>query len=230
MNQTTQMHKIARELGEFDVHFTPYYADGLIELLRRAGLMDFTIIGKRWRAQCLRYLREHHLSLDLGGQRGPYDLVLTCTDLFIPDNVRAAPGLLVQEGMTDPENWVFRVVQRYPWFPRYLASTSATGLSHWYQKFCVASDGYRELFAKKGVDPGKIVVTGIPNFDDCARYSNNDFPHRGYALVCSSDARETFKLHDRKAFLEQAVRLARGRKLLFKLQYELINHPPDRVG
>jgi hypothetical protein len=217
------MHKIAQELGECDAHFTPYYADGLIELLRRAGLMDFTIIGAKWRAQCLRYLREHHLALDLGGERGPYDLVLTCTDLFIPDNVRAATGLLVQEGMTDPENWIFRVVQRHPWFPRYLASTAATGLSHWYQKFCVASDGYRELFTKKGVDPAKLVVTGIPNFDDCARYSSNDFPHRGYALVCSSDARETFKLHDRKAFLERAMRHAQGRKLIFKL------HPNESV-
>ena len=31
-------------------------------------------------------------------------------------------------------------------------------------KFCVASEGYRDLFISKGVKPEKIYVTGIPNF------------------------------------------------------------------
>jgi len=26
-------------------------------------------------------------------------------------------------------------------------------------------------------------VTGMPNFDNCSSYFQNDFPHRGYVLV-----------------------------------------------
>src|SRR5262249_23341602 len=61
------------------------------------------------------------------------------------------------------------------------------------------------------------VVTGIPNFDDCRRYRENTFPHRGYVLVCSSDARETFKRDDRRAFLERCRRIAAGRPMIVKL-------------
>src|SRR5262249_23285607 len=63
----------------------------------------------------------------------------------------------------------------------------------------------------------RVVVTGIPNFDDCRRYHQNSFPHRGYVLVCTSDARETFKRDDRRAFLERCRGLAAGRPLIFKL-------------
>jgi hypothetical protein len=224
MNQTTQMHQIALELPKCDRSFTPYYADGAVEKLRRAGLMEFTIIGQRWRRQCLSFIADHGLALDMSGARGPYDLVLTCQDLFIPENVKRSKGILVQEGMTDPENFMFRVVQRYSFVPRYLASTAATGLSNWYDKFCVASDGFADLFIKRGVTPSKLVVTGIPNFDNCERFRDNSFPHRGYVLVCTSDARETFKLHDRKAVISRAVRIAAGRKLIFKL------HPNEQFA
>jgi hypothetical protein len=222
MNQTTQMHRVASELSDCDCFFTPYYADGIVEALRRMGLMEFTIIGQPWRQSCLAYLTEHRVAIDFGGERGPYDLVLTCQDLFIPANVLGTKGLLVQEGMTDPEGLGYELVKRFSFLPRWLASTAATGLSGWFDRFCVASEGYAELFARKGVDPSKIVVTGIPNFDDCASYAKNDFPHRGFVLVCTSDARETFKLHDRRAVIESAVRIARGRQLIFKL------HPNEK--
>ena len=222
LNQTTQMHQIALELPECDRSFTPYYADGAVEVLRRAGLMEFTIIGQMWRRQCLSFLADHGLTLDMGGVKRSYDLVLTCQDLFIPNNVRRSKGMLVQEGMTDPENFMFHLVKRHSFIPRYFASTAATGLSDWYEKFCVASDGYADLFTRRGVKANKIVVTGIPNFDDCAKFRENSFPHRGYVLVCTSDARETFKWHDRKAVLARAVRIAAGRQLIFKL------HPNER--
>jgi hypothetical protein len=69
----------------------------------------------------------------------------------------------------------------------------------------------------KGAHPERIVVTGIPNFDDCARYLKNDFPLRDYVLVCTSDARETMKLDNRKRFIGRAIALAAGRPLVFKL-------------
>jgi hypothetical protein len=99
----------------------------------------------------------------------------------------------------------------------WLAGTAATGLSHAYQKFCVASEGYREFFIRNGADAGKIVVTSIPNFDNCQRYHSNNFPHKNYVLVCTSPLREVFRGEDRKAFIRKAVEIAKGRPLVFKL-------------
>jgi hypothetical protein len=119
--------------------------------------------------------------------------------------------------MTDPEGFRYRLVKRFGWLPRWVSSTAATGLSHAYDVFCIASEGYRELFIRKGVAPQKTIVTGIPNFDSCAQYLDNDFPHRHYVLVCTSDTRETWGYENRKKTIRDAVRIAGGRKLIFKL-------------
>src|SRR5262245_2121110 len=153
----------------------------------------------------------------MSAANGTYDLVLTCQDLFIPKNVERSRGVLVQEGMTDPENFMFHVVKHLRFLPRWFASTSATGLSGWFEKLCVASEGFAESFRRKGVPADRIEVTGIPNFDNCERFRSNDFPHRGYVLVCTSDARETFKIHSRKRVIRNAVRIAAGRPIIFKL-------------
>jgi hypothetical protein len=63
----------------------------------------------------------------------------------------------------------------------------------------------------------------MPNFDDCDRYRQNDFPHRGFVLVCTSDMRETYKIEDRAAFLRHCVAIAAGRQLIFKL------HPNEKL-
>jgi hypothetical protein len=57
----------------------------------------------------------------------------------------------------------------------------------------------------------------MPNFDNCRKFLDNDFPHRGYVLVCTSDARETLKLDSRKRFLKHALGIAAGRPTVFKL-------------
>jgi hypothetical protein len=222
MNQTTQMHQISQELPDYEHYFTPYYGDGLIDVARKAGLSDFSVLGNRLVARCSDYLRGQKLSIDFKGTQRRYDLVVTCSDLIVPRNVKGRPIVLVQEGMTDPEGALFHLVRRFRFLPLWLASTAATGLSDVYAKFCVASVGYRDLFVRKGVKPEKIEVTGIPNFDDCSKYSDNDFPHRGFVLVCTSDARETFKRDDRVAFIRKAAGIAAGRKMVFKL------HPNER--
>jgi len=81
----------------------------------------------------------------------------------------------------------------------------------------VASEGYRDLFIRKGIRPEKLVVTGIPNFDNCAQYLDNTFPHRHFVLVCTSDARDTFKYENRERIILDAMALAAGRQLIFKL-------------
>jgi len=112
---------------------------------------------------------------------------------------------------------------KYLKLPRWMASTSVTGLSNAYDKFCVASEGYRELFIKKGVYPEKIEVTGIPNFDNSREFLDNDFPHKGYVLVATSDTRETYKYENRKKFIEKAKKIADGKQMIFKL------HPNENV-
>jgi hypothetical protein len=132
--------------------------------------------------------------------------------------------VVVQEGILDPEGAALDLVQRFPFLPRWLAGTAATGLSGRYDRFCVASAGYKEHFVSRGARAERIAVTGIPNFDDCERFRDNDFPFRGYVLVCTSDARETLKRDDRRAFIQRMVALAAGRPIIFKL------HPNENVA
>jgi hypothetical protein len=222
INQTTQMHQIAQELPEYEHWFTPHYGDQLLELACRLRLTEFSVMGQKLAQRCLNYLQENNLAVDCNGERGVYDLVVTCSDLVMPRNIRRSPIILVQEGMTDPENLVYHLVRYVKVLPRWLASTAATGLSDAYHRFCVASEGYRDLFISRGVKPEKIAVTGIPNFDNCVRYLENGITEWGYVLVCTSDARETFKLDNRRRFIRKTVEIAAGRPLIFKL------HPNEK--
>ncbi len=222
LNQTTMMHKISNELSEYDNYFTPFYADGIIKPLANAGFLDFSILGGQFRKNTIQYLKDNKLQLDFEGQLHKYDLVFTCTDLIIQNNIKNKKIILVQEGMTDAENILFRLVKKLK-LPRFLAGTAATGQSDAYEYFCVASEGYKEFFIEKGLNRDKLVVTGIPNFDYCRQYLLNDFPYEKYVLVATSDARETFKYENRKKFIEKCLRVADGRQLIFKL------HPNEKI-
>ncbi|MEI8032538.1 MAG: hypothetical protein WCH05_04245 [Chlorobiaceae bacterium] len=223
MNQTTQMHQIAGWLGDYDQYFSPFFSDGLLGAATDMGLLEFTIMGSKRAQRSLEYLRSHHLKLDPGGLGHAYDLVVTCTDLIVPKHIRKKRVVLVQEGMTEPETILFHLARNFSWVPRWIAGTSTTGLSDAYEKFCVASEGYRELFIRKGVDPAKIEVTSIPNFDNCQKYLQNDFPYRDYVLVCTSDNRETFIYENRKKNIRNYLEMAGGEQLIFKL------HPNENV-
>jgi hypothetical protein len=225
LNQTTQMHQIAEELSrDVECSFTTFYGNRVHEAAKRCGLTEATVMGYRLSARADAYLRRSQLAIDYRGRRGPYDLVVTCSDLIVPANVKQSLLVLVQEGMTDPEGPLYRLWRRVPIVPRWLLGTSASGLSHQYDLFCVASEGYRRHFLARGVPAERVVVTGIPNFDNCAQYLTNAFPHRHYVLVCTSDCRETFMAEDRAAFIRQAVSTATGRQLIFKL------HPNEQVA
>src|SRR5262249_45074872 len=130
INQTTQMHKIAQQLVEYENFFTTYYDDGYPDALRRLRLTESKPPGSNLSARSLAYLQRHHLAIDQAGRNGPYDVVVTCSDLLVPGNIRRYPIVLVQEGMTDPEGFFYRIWRRYRWFPRWLAGTAVTGLSN----------------------------------------------------------------------------------------------------
>jgi hypothetical protein len=224
LNQTSQLHAIATQLSEFEAWFTPFYGPRWTDVARRLHAVEYTILGNKLRARCMNYLREAGLALDLHGQKHNYALVVACTDLLIAPNVRKRPLVIVQEGMTDPETIRSRIVARIGWLPSWSVGTTLTGVRGQYDRMCVASEGYRELFVRRGAPAAKLRVTGIPNFDDCRRFRDNALPDRGYVLVCTSDLRETWRRDDRLAFLQQAVRIAAGRPLHFKF------HPSEDVA
>lgn len=223
LNQTTINYQISLHLQDYALYFTPFYSDGLLHLLTKAHILDFSILGGKPKRSTDEFLQDHDCSMDYRGISHDYDLVLTCGDLIVPKNIRNKPVILVQEGMTDPENWRYHLVRKLH-LPRVLANTSMTGLSDVYQKMCVASEGFKEIFIRKGVKPEKIVVTGIPNFDYCEQYLDNNFPHKHYVLAATSHLRESFKYENRKKFILNTVRIADGRPIIFKL------HPNERTG
>lgn len=217
MNQTTQMHQISECLGDYDRYFSPFFSDGLLGVASGMGLLEFTILGKKRSGRALQYLLDHDLQLDTRGTGRDYDLVVTCTDLIVPKEIRRKKIVLVQEGMTEPETVLYHLARNFRWVPRWVAGTATTGLSDLYEKFCVASEGYRDLFIRKGVNPDKIVVTSIPNFDNCEQYLHNDFEYRDFVLVCTSDNRETFIYENRRKNIEKYLEMADGHQLIFKL-------------
>jgi hypothetical protein len=219
VNQTSICHEIARQLpANYCCYFTPYYTDQPVaKTMLAAGLLDFTALGGKFRQQTESYLETNGLSVDYGGRLHDYDLVITTSDLLIQNNIRDKKIILVQEGMTDPDNLLTLLIGRLRLPPWLALNTSAFGLSDAYDYICVASHGYKQLFISKGVNPDKIIVTGIPNFDNAASYLDNDFPHHNYVLIATSDLRETGRLDRRKAFIRKASEIAAGRQLVFKL-------------
>lgn len=223
LNQTTQMHKIAiHSMKEHDCYFTPYYGDGIINLLAKIGWLNFTVLGGRHKRETEEYLFCNTLQVDPRGEARPYDLVVTCSDLLIQNNTRGKRAILVQEGITEPEGIIYHLV-KWLKLPRYLANTATNGLSNEYDVFCVASEGYAELFTRKGVLEEKIAVTGIPNFDNMKSAHDNNFQFHKHVLVATSPLRETFRYDDRRAFIRKCKTIAGERALIFKL------HPLENV-
>lgn len=216
LNQTTMLHRISEFLPEYDHYFTAYYSDGAERVAARMGMLDFSVLGGKFRQQTETYLKKNNLKIDYRAESHDYDLAVVCSDLIMPKNLRTKKMVMVQEGMTDPENIFYHLVKKFR-IPRYFGGTATTGLSDYYTYFCLASEGYRNLFSRKGLKKEKLLVTGIPNFDNCKSFMNNDFQYKNYCLVCTSDSRETYKYENRKKFIEKAVKLSEGKKMIFKL-------------
>jgi hypothetical protein len=217
-------------LSDFNCWFSPYYSDDIVGFFAKTRVLNFSILGGQFRQKTEEYIFSNNINPDIGGKDRQYDLVITCSDLIIPQNILKSKIILVQEGMTDPENLIYHLVKRLR-LPRWLASTSTTSLSNNYDYFCVASEGFKNLFINKGIDGRKIKVTGIPNFDNCAEYRKNDFPYRGYVLAATSDSRETYKIENRKKFIEKVNKIAKERPIIFKLHpNELVERATEEIN
>jgi len=217
------MHKIAKHLNDHDCYFTPYYAEGIIGKLAGLGLLNNTILGGRHRRDTMRYIHQNQLPLDIRGVKNTYDLVLTGSDAIIQQNIRLSRLILIQEGITEPEGFLYYLVKLFK-LPRWLANTSVTGLSNAFDAFCVASQGFKDLFIRKGVKSEKVFITGIPNFDQLAELQTTAFPYKNYVLVATTPFRETMRPEFRPLFIRRCVEIAAGRQIIFKL-HPLENAP-----
>jgi hypothetical protein len=107
---------------------------GFDEILRRLGLMEFTISGNKL-AAAAEVSSGSWPRHRLPGKNRPYDLVVTCSDVYLQKNIRNNRIVLVQEGITDPESMMFHLVKRLRFLPlwwrvhRRPVSAMRTGLS-----------------------------------------------------------------------------------------------------
>ena len=224
MNQTVQMHQIAKELPEFDCWFSHLFSDAVTinAAIKHTSWIDGTILGNEFRLNSEKYLRTHNLQIDYKAELNDYDLVVYCSDLMIPKRMRSSKTIWIQEGMVDKLTVASRIVKTLG-LPRWFSfNTSLNGSSNICDIYCVASEGYKNYFAERGSEPSKMIVTGMPNYDNQERFLNNDFPYQDYVMVATTDFRETFRFENRPAFIKKAVGIANGRRLLFKL------HPNEK--
>ncbi len=218
LNQTSQMHQIGQQLmGEYECWYSQIYADSpTINFAIRQGWLDHTVLAGKFRERSEQYLRDHNLPIDYRGKKQAYDLVVLCSDMLLPANIRATKTIWVQEGMVDEHTLLSKIVKALK-LPRYWSiGTSLNGSSDLCDVYCAASEGYKSFFTQMGTDARKIFVTGIPNFDNLAQFRPNNFPQQGYVMAATSDIRETFRTEDRIGFIKQCVAIAAGRPLLFK--------------
>jgi hypothetical protein len=225
MNQTTQMVQIAQALPKYDCWFSQIFTDAPIHnfLLKYTKVGDKTILAQTFRDNAEQYLRSIGYRIDYKAETHKYDLVVYCSDMLIPPRMRHNKLVWVQEGMTDPFTKWSSVVKKLN-FPSYWSGdTSLNGASNKCDIYCAASQGYKDYFTKRGTEGGKIFVTGIPNYDNIRQFLYNDFPHKNYVMVATSDIRETYRKENRLDFIKNCIKIADGRRLLFKL------HPNEDI-
>ena len=214
------MHQISSFLkDDYDCWFSQFFPDyGFEKFYLGTGMLEHTIMAGEFKKKADNYLLEHGLQNDYRGERNQYDMTLFCNDLIVPRHLRKGKTVWVQEGMIDKVTTWSKLVRASRFIPRYLAlGTSLNGSSNLCDVYCVGSEGYRNFFTQMGSDPAKMITTGIVNFDDVKQFENNDFPYHNYVMVATSDSRETYGSDDRMEFLKNCVKLAAGRKLLFKM-------------
>src|SRR5262249_58865845 len=96
------MHAVGRELSGWQILYTPYYANRLLESLRPTGLLERTVLGGELRRQTEEYLADHRLPLDPAGQIGGDDPAVTRSALIVPQKKPRRALLLVHQRGNHP--------------------------------------------------------------------------------------------------------------------------------
>ena len=224
INQTSQMHQISKHLKSTIAGSAVVPGFGIFKSnIKHTPFANGTVLAGQFKQRSEDYLKQHGLQIDYGGDAHTYDLVVNCTDMIVAEKFRHTKTIWVQEGMIDKRTLLTGLVKAFNIPPYFTGDTSLNGSTNVCDIYCAASKGYKEHFTKHGTDAAKLIVTGIPNYDDHIQFLVNDFPHQNYVMVATSDMRETYKFENRPAFIKSAVKIANGRQLLFKL------HPNEKV-
>lgn len=213
------MHQISQFLPDYDCWFSQIFSDTNLSrfLEKYTNVLKGTVMSAHCRENTEKYLKAHGMQIDYKAIRNKYDLVVFCSDMVVPLGLQQSKTIWVQEGMIDRLTLVSRIVKALR-LPTWLAgNTSLNGSANICDVYCAASPGYKNALSKRGADGDRIIVTGMPNYDDLQKFADNNFPHHDYVMVASTDMRETFRYENRPAFIQEAVRIANGRRLLFKL-------------
>ena len=226
INQTSQMHQIATHLRDYDCWFSQLFPDSsfLKNIIKYTPFANGTVLTGQFKERSESYLQQHGLQIDYGADLNTYDLVVNCTDMIVAPKFRQTKTIWVQEGMIDKRTLKTDLIKATGMPTYFTGDTSLNGSTNICDIYCAASEGYKKHFAAQGTDNKKIIVTGIPNYDDHSQFIDNDFPYHDYVMVATSDMRETYKFENRVAFIKSAVKIAAGRQLLFKL------HPNEKVS
>lgn len=227
LNQTTQLHKVSKCLPDYEFYFTQFFGDSKIhKFIAENGIMNNTIIGVEsiFAKSSRDYIKEQGLNYDYRGESlgNKYDLVLMSTDLLIPTKFKKSKKVWIQEGMIDKQTILSKIVKKTHVAPYLAMNTSLNGTTNRCDIYCAASEGYKDYLSKNGTDRNKIMVTGIPNFDNAKQYLINDFPKHHFILVATSDIRELNGKEDRIGFLEKCKEIANGKEIIVKL------HPNEK--
>lgn len=222
LNQTKQLHLISKHLNEdFDIYFTQIYGEGLFyRVVAESGVMDNTVLGKdsSFTKLSREYILDNQLQYDYRAQSkgNQYDLALLSTDMIVPKTLRRIKSIWVQEGMIDPIKTSGILIKKLG-LPTYFTSdTSLNGTSNRADIYCAMSSGYKDYFSKWGTDRAKIIITGVPNFDNIISFAENPYPESGFVLIATSDIRELGGNENRVDFFKKCREIARDRKVIYK--------------
>jgi hypothetical protein len=228
-NQTSQLHLIASYLEEdYNVYYSQIFGEGFFyKVAAEIGFFDNTVLGRdsSFTKASQEYIKKHQLNYDYRGtSKGiQYDLALLSTDMIVPQSFKKIKTVWIQEGMIDPINSFGRLVKKFG-LPAYAtASTALNGTSNIADLYFSMSHGYKKYFTDFGTDSHKILVTGVPNFDNIESVLNSSYPENGFVLVATSDIRELGGNDDRIYLIREAIKIANGRKIIFK------PHPNENI-
>ena len=137
-------------------------------------------MGNPLRKKAESYMAQNQLNLDYKALENSYDLVVFGSDMLFPQKFVNTKTVWVQEGMIDPYTTLSSIIQKLK-LPRYWSfGTSLNGTSNLCDIYCAASEGYKKYITHYGTDEKKVIVTGIPNYDNLEKFANNDFPYHSY--------------------------------------------------
>lgn len=222
LNQTKQLHQISKFLeDEYNVYFTQIFGEGwFYRAIAESGIMDHSVFGlhSTFTKVSREYIRDHGLKYDYrANSKGIYyDLALLSTDLIVPRMFRKMKSIWVQEGMIDPLRMKGILTKRLRLPEFSTGDTSLNGTSNLMDISCCMSYGYKEYFTKWGTDKNKILVTGIPNFDNIATFNQVPYTESGYVLIATSDIRELGGNDNRIDLFKKCKDIANGRKIIYK--------------